>query len=60
MNSDQVGGVVRALLGAIGGYLVGKGVDAGLVMELVGGATTIVVAVWSYFTNKPGTVIAAK
>jgi hypothetical protein len=60
MNSDQVGGIVRALLAAIGGFLVARGVtDAGTVNAVAGAVATVVVAVWSAFTNKPGTTIPA-
>ncbi len=60
MNTDQVGGIARTVLGAGGGYLIAKGVDAGLVTALVGAAVTIVTALWSWYTNKSGTVIPAK
>lgn len=61
MNADQLGGIIRAVAAAIGGYFVGKGlIDASTVTSLAGAAATIGVAIWSAFTNKPGTVIESK
>jgi hypothetical protein len=61
MNADQVGGIVRAILAAIGGYFVGKGlVDSATMTTIVGAAATIAAAVWSAWTNKPGTAIPPK
>jgi hypothetical protein len=54
MTSDQIGGIVRALASAIGGYLVGKGLlDASTATSLGGAAVTIATAIWSFWTNKP-------
>ena len=54
MNGEQFGGVVRAVLSALGGYLVGKGIlDANTMTQLVGAGATIAVAVWSVISNKP-------
>ena len=37
MNSEQVGGVVRAIISALGGYFVGKGItDAATVTAVAG------------------------
>ena len=61
MTSDQIGGIVRAILAALGGYFVGKGiVDQATVTTIVGAAATIATAVWSLWTNKPGPVIDGK
>ena len=52
MTSDQIAGIIRAIVSALGGYLVGRGVtDAGTVTAVAGAAATIGVAVWSAFTN---------
>ncbi len=54
MNSEQIGGIVRALVSAVGGYFVGKGiVDASTVTSVAGAVATIVVAVWSVVAKKP-------
>lgn len=58
MNADQIGGIIRAVAAAIGGYFVGKGmIDASTVTTLTGLAATVGVAIWSAITNKPGTTI---
>ena len=58
MNTDQIGGIIRAIVAAIGGYFVGKGlVDANTVATVGGAVATIAIALWSYWTNKPGTSI---
>ena len=54
MNGEQFGGVVRAILSAVGGYLVGKGIlDASTATQLAGAAATIAMAVWSVISKKP-------
>lgn len=53
MTADQVAGVVRALVAAIGGYLVGKGiVDADTVSAVGGGLATVATAVWSVWSKR--------
>jgi hypothetical protein len=48
MTGEQVGGIVRALLSAVGGYFVGKGlVDASTMTTIVGAVATLATAVWS-------------
>lgn len=54
MNAEQVGGVVRAIVSAIGGYFVGKGIiDASTATSVAGAFATIVVAIWSVMVKKP-------
>jgi hypothetical protein len=53
MTTDQVGGIVRALVAAAGGYFVGQGlVDSETMLTLGGAFTTIVVAIWSIYSKK--------
>jgi hypothetical protein len=53
MTHDQVGGIVRALVAAAGGYFVGQGlVDSETMLTLGGAVTTIVVAVWSIYNKR--------
>jgi hypothetical protein len=48
MNSDEVKGIVRALLATVGGYFVAKGiVDAETVAVVSGAAASVVAAAWS-------------
>lgn len=53
MSSVEVGGIVRALAAALGGYLVGQGlVDAETATILGGAVTTIAVALWSVWNKR--------
>jgi len=53
MKTDEIGGIVRALVSALGGYLVGQGlVDSETAMTIGGGITTIVVAIWSIYSKR--------
>ena len=55
MTGEQIAGIVRALVAAVGGYLVGKGLaDAETVAAAAGAAATLVVAVWSVYSKKKG------
>lgn len=54
MNGEQIGGIVRAVVAAIGGYFVGKGItDAATVTTISGAVATLAVAVWSVISKKP-------
>lgn len=60
MNSDQIGGIVRAILSAVGGYFVGKGfLDASTLTTIVGAVTTLIVTGWSLWTNSTTAMIAS-
>ena len=53
ITTEQVGGIVRALVAAAGGYFVGQGlIDAETMLTVGGAITTIVVAVWSIYSKK--------
>jgi hypothetical protein len=53
MNADQIWGIARAVLAAIGGYFVAKGtITADWLNTFLGGAGTIFVAVWSVLSKK--------
>jgi hypothetical protein len=53
MTKEQVGGFIRAVLGAVAGYIAGKGlIPIEVLNEVVAGATLVGVAVWSYFSKK--------
>ena len=48
MNKNEVYGVVRTVLAAVGGVLVGKGyIDSETAVSLAGALATIAAAVWS-------------
>ena len=53
MTNEQVGGVLRAILAAVAGYVAGKGmISAGVADQLVGAGVTIGVAIWSVMSKK--------
>ncbi|MGA0889296.1 MAG: hypothetical protein ACO3S0_15360 [bacterium] len=55
MTAEQIAGVVRAVIAAVGGYFVGKGVLDGESVAAIGGAAaTIVTAIWSVWSKKEG------
>ena len=60
MNSDQVGGILRAFIpvavAACAHYGVGSPEQVTVIATAI---ATCVVAVWSAVTNKPGTTIPA-
>jgi len=58
MNTDMIGGVIRAVLPPIVAFLIGKGVlPAGDYGSVVTGLVALVTAVWSVRTNTTGKVI---
>lgn len=49
INKEQVGGIVRAVLAAVSGYFIGKGIgDAGLWEAITGAVTLLVTGFWSW------------
>ena len=53
MNGDQIGGVIRAIGAAAGGYFISRGaIDADTLNTIIGAAATLAVAVWSIYTNQ--------
>lgn len=53
MNPQQIAGIVRALVAALGGYFVGKGMLDGATMETIAGAVaTLATAIWSVWSKK--------
>jgi peptidoglycan hydrolase-like protein with peptidoglycan-binding domain len=58
MTADQITGVLRAILTAIGGYVVGKGiVDQTTATEIIGAVLTLVGAGWSIYSNRPKVIV---
>jgi hypothetical protein len=53
MTAEQVAGIVRAVVAAIGGYLVGRGIaDAETIAAVGGAAATIAAAIWSVYSKR--------
>lgn len=57
MSSEQVTGILRAVLAAIGGFILAKGwVNSETWAWIVGGATTVGPAIWSWVANRPAAI----
>lgn len=53
MHSKEIYGIARALLSAVGGYLVGKGyVDSETAVSAVGALATLAAAFWSVASKR--------
>jgi len=53
MTSAEFGGIIRSLVSAIGGYLVGRGlIDSEIATALAGAAAPVAVAVWSVIAKR--------
>lgn len=53
MSGEEIGGIVRTLLSAVGGYLVGQGiVDAATATSIAGALATLVAAAWSIYAKR--------
>lgn len=51
--STEIGGIVRTLISALGGYLVAKGaIDSETATTVGGSLATIIVAVWSVWSKR--------
>lgn len=54
LTGDQVGGIVRALLAAAGGWAVSKGlVDSSTATTVAGVGAAAIAGAWSWWTNSP-------
>ena len=53
MTSEQIAGIVRAIVAALGGSLVAKGVvDSETVLAVSGAVATLAVAAWSVWSKR--------
>ena len=53
MKTQEIAGIARAIVSALGGYLVGQGlVDSETVMTIGGAVTTLIVAFWSIYSKR--------
>ena len=53
MTGEQVAGVVRALVAAVGGYFVGQGlIDAETATTIGGAIATLAAAAWSIWSKR--------
>lgn len=59
LTSDQIGGIVRALLTTVAGIAVTKGwTDANTAAWISGGVLALVTAGWSWWSNRPQKIVA--
>jgi hypothetical protein len=60
MSSDQITGILRAILAALGGFILAKGwVSAETWTWLTGGILTVGGALWSLWTNRPAGIASS-
>ena len=53
MTGEQLAGIVRAVIAALGGYFVGQGmVDAETVTTVGGAAATLAATLWSVYAKR--------
>lgn len=53
MNKDEIYGVARSVLAAIGGYFAAQGIiDSDTAVALAGAGATIVAAIWSVMSKR--------
>jgi len=58
MNTDMIGGIIRAIFPPVLAYRVGKGtLPAGDYGAVVTGLVSLVTALWSVHTNQTGKTI---
>jgi peptidoglycan hydrolase-like protein with peptidoglycan-binding domain len=58
LTSDQITGVVRAILAAVFGYITGKGwIDTNTAATVSGAVLTLLTAAWSIYSNRPKTIV---
>ena len=59
MSADQLTGLLRLVGGIVSGYLVKQGFDGEMVNWIGAGALALATGLWSWYSNKPGTVITS-
>jgi hypothetical protein len=60
MNPEMIGGIIRAFLGAVGGYLATKGYGDEQTWQMVAGAVvTLATVAWSMISKAKAPVVAA-
>lgn len=60
MTSDQITGVLRAVLAGIGGFVLAKGwITSEMWTWITGGVVTIGPIIWTWFANRPASIAVA-
>jgi hypothetical protein len=51
-NREQLEGIIRHALTAVGGYMIAKGLmDEATTTQIIGGASTLVGVIWSWWAK---------
>ena len=60
MTSDQITGILRAILAALGGFFIGKGMISAATFDwLTGGILAVAPILWSMWVNRPAAIAAS-
>lgn len=60
MNTDQITSIIRQILLAVGGFIVGKGwVDNETMMQIAGAVSVIIGSVWAIWTRTTKNIVAS-
>ena len=60
MTSDQVTGILRAILTMVGGIFVSKGIVSSAAVDWgTGGILTLIGTVWSLWSNRPAALASS-
>ena len=59
MNSDQVGGIVRAIMAVGAGYALSLGFTDAQWLAITGAVVTLITIIWSVYSNTVTSMIAS-
>jgi hypothetical protein len=60
MTADQISGLIRTILAALGGFVIAKGwFSTETWAWIVGGLATIGPVIWSWVSNRPAAIAAS-
>lgn len=60
MNTEQITSIIRQILLAVGGFVVGKGwVDNETMLQIAGALSVIIASVWAIYTRTDKNIVAS-
>ena len=60
MNTDQITSIIRQILLAVGGFIVGKGwVDNETMMQIAGAVSVIIGSIWANWSRTNQNIVAS-